>query len=287
MVRRVAVVCFAMPFAFGLMGVLLLFEAIHSPSGLWRKYKNDKIQGRWRRLKIGLRMAGAAVAILMALPFAVLFSVFMALRSPSEFARDQKQMRERSREWARLRAQRRVLKWEEAKARVSSGNGTFVAVASGSDIDQLWWIHEKRESIDPEGRMPSLADEGNKPFLRGDRRRFEAAALRASWVDSLRTPDLELLDTVSALPNFEVRWPEFESIALRGSPLSEPSGGPAADVIRAKRDRLLDQKDSLIAQLEYTEASVIDPQLQSVERKLFELDHDEEPLEGRERDTNA
>lgn len=88
--------------------------------------------------------------------------------------------------------------------------------------------------------------------------------------------DVELLDAISAWPNIEIGWPEFEVNALRGSPLSKPSSDPASGTLFGERDRLLDEKDLLLAQAEFTEPSVIDPQLQCIEQKLLELDLQEE-----------
>ena len=206
----------------------------------------------------------AAAACL--LPFLVLGAIFSVVKTPEE--------KDRKRQLKELEQQGRVLDWQEARARVVAGSGTFMVDGDPWRIRYLWWIHLSRDALDPAGSFESW--NGNfRTLLIGcsSRRDLERVIHGAFFVRQHRPHYAAIPDQLVRLPTIEIDR-SLLKVALTGEvtdPISWPTGDPTSDAIRAERDRLLDLRDQAVNQAEYEQLTEIDRQVKALEQQFLAM----------------
>ena len=83
----------ALPFAVGVLSIFAVAEVVISPRDFVRSLLKGRIQTPWGRLKMGLRLFGVGIAILIGLPLVVVIYCIQVLRSPSVAFEDLKRGR--------------------------------------------------------------------------------------------------------------------------------------------------------------------------------------------------
>jgi hypothetical protein len=225
-------------------------------------------------LRIGCYVLLWIVTLPAAIVVAVIILLFYAIFGIMSFFPNKYQRRHRN-AWREFRRQNRTINWEEAKNRVLAGNGTFLVRSAPSFTSKLWWIAASRQTIDPNGTMPSWAPEwrGLPSLKRADRQRLEEMIGSALWIP-LRNgrTRADVLETISTLPTIEIDVQVSWAIITGESsdPIHPPAGDPAIDALSAERDRLHDLMDSLVGDAEYQKATQIKDQLKAVEQRLRE-----------------
>ena len=206
----------------------------------------------------------AAAACL--LPFLVLGAIFSVVKTPEE--------KDRKRQLKELEQQGRVLDWQEARARVVAGSGTFMVDGDPWRIRYLWWIHLSRDALDPAGSFESW--NGNfRTLLIGcsSRRDLERVIHGAFLVRQHRPHYAAIPDQLVRLPTIEIDR-SLLKVALTSEvtdPISWPTGDPTSDAIRAERDRLLDLRDQAVNQAEYEQLTEIDRQVKALEQQFLAM----------------
>jgi hypothetical protein len=208
-------------------------------------------------------VAGGVLSLIVVLGYALSMICFI-------FRTKKQRLQDRLR--CNYRKEGRVIDWRDAYARITAGQGLFLASDGPSGVGNIWWSEADLNRLDPGNNLRNWKTFGcGKCLDCAARRQLEVHMQKACRVRRLPRSRFAMAHDLRHLPCMQIDF-RLDEVGLTGQvsdPMSWPTGDPVSDSLRTRRDQLLDQYNLAISKEAHFEAAqAFLSQIKALEKQL-------------------